>query len=515
MNLSIPNHFPAEDLPPLIRNAVLDIHHNTQFPIPLIVSSALAAVSMACQNSINVSPPVGAVSPCSLFMLLIADSGEGKTPVDGFFKKPFIEFEENEARIKKEASIQQKTDRSVWKIECNAIEAAIKSNIKKCVTADIPDEVELLNNELEKLKQKWNDVLAKEPKIQRNIKLFYSNTTPIKLASDLAECWPSAGLFSDEAGSLFKGGAMKDLGMLNQLWDGATQTIDRKSYPSFIVKDARLTMSVMTQGKIFDNFINGRGKEARDIGFLARCLIAFPMSTKGTRFLNHIPHSLYHVPQSLYHLTVFQQRITDILTQDKLEVDQGRKDRRVLGFSVEAGNNWVNYRNSIEFDLSPGKYLYDIDDFASKISNNVARMAALFHFFEGNEGNISAESFYRANQICDWYINEFKRLFEKKPEIPLEMSDANELEQFLIRWCQNNPECKSIEKSRIAQIGPSQLRKSPSRRENALNTLAHHDRIQIHKYEKKLWVTFNPNVFPVPKEFESSAENRGNGALAK
>lgn len=496
MNTFNSNNNLAEYIPPLIKNAVLEMQHNTKFPQSLIVSSALGAISAACQNSIDVQQPVGSPSPVSLFMLLIADSGEGKTPVDRFFTKPIIDHERNEAQEAEEALIQQKADRSIWAIELGEIETAIRRNRKKALSADQPEQVDLFKREFENLKQKLQDHVSKEPKEPRKYKLFYSNTVPTKMASDLAECWPSAGLFSDEAGCIFGGGAMKDLGMLNQLWDATPLTVDRMSSPSFIVKDARLTISLMAQGKIFDDYLTRRGKGARDIGFLARFLVAFPMSTKGSRFLDN-------QPQSWNNLTAFQQRITDILTQDKQEVAEGRQSRPILEFSQKAKEDWIYFRNAIEWDLNPGGYLSDIDDFASKISNNLARMAALFHFFEGKEGDISSETLSHAATICEWYIHEFKRLFTENSAVPIEVSDANDLGQCLVRWCQNHPGSMGIQKSYIAQYGPSQLRKDKVRREHALDTLVFQNQIQIQRYEKKLWVIFNPNFFPVPRDFEA------------
>lgn len=493
MYLPSPNNFPVDYLPPLIRNAVLEMQGNTRFPLPLIVSSALGAVSLACQNSIDVQPPIGSASPCSLFMLLIADSGEGKTPSDHYFTKPIRDFEENEVRKAELALSEEKAYRSTWEIERKVIEAAIEKNRKKSLAAD---NAEQLNVEFESLQQKLQAHLSKEPRPQPKHKLLHSNTTPAKIALDLHENWPSACLISDEAGSLFRGEAMRDLGLLNQLWDGTPLTVDRISSPSFTVRNARLTISLMVQGQILNNYLKGRGKDARDIGFIARCLVAFPCSTKGSRMVNN-------QPQLWNHLTTFQQRITEVLTRDKLDVAQGRQTRHVLEFSQEAKNRWFDFRNGIEFDLNAGRYLSEVDDGASKIATNVARMAALFHFFEGREGAISADTLDCARSVCAWHMHEFKRLFSKNPEIPIEVSDANELEQSLLRWRQNHPDMVAIQKCLIAQYGPSQLRKNAYRREAAINTLILQNKIQIQLQGKIKCIVFNPDFFPVPRNINA------------
>jgi len=429
-------------------------------------------------------------------MWSVADSGEGKTPIDNCFSKPIREFEENESRKSELGMAQQKAHLVSWEFELNAIEITIKKNRKKSLATDDSEQIDQLNMEFEKLQEKLETHFSKKPRRQPKYKLLHSNTTPSKMALDLFENSPSAYLSSDEAESLFRGEAMKDLGMLNQLWDGSLLNVDRISSPSYQVKGGRVTMFLAVQPKILQEYLNGRGKGARNIGLLARSLITCPMSTKGSRFLNN-------QPQSWNNLTAFQQRITEILTQDKQEVDQGRQARHILEFSQKAKEDWIHFRNAIEWDLNAGGYLSDIDDFASKISNNLARMAALFHFFEGREGDISAETLSHAATICEWYIHEFKRLFTENPAVPIEVSDANDLEQCLVRWCQGHPGSTCIQKSYIAQYGPSQLRKDKVRREHALDTLVFQNQIQIQRYEKKLWVIFNPNFFPVPRDFEA------------
>ena len=61
----------------------------------------------------------------------------------------------------------------------------------------------------------------------------------------------SFALVSSEGGIIFDGRAMSKLGILNSLWDGGSLFIDRKSSPGIILKDPRLTVSVMIQPDVY------------------------------------------------------------------------------------------------------------------------------------------------------------------------------------------------------------------------------------------------------------------------
>ena len=96
MNSLLPQAvFPVWSLPPKLRAAVEEAIAVTQAPAALVASSALAAASLAVQTKFDVKRLNGLVSPCSLFFITFAESGERKTTVDQMFLRPFMEFEEN------------------------------------------------------------------------------------------------------------------------------------------------------------------------------------------------------------------------------------------------------------------------------------------------------------------------------------------------------------------------------------------------------------------------------------
>ena len=137
------------------------------------------------------------------------------------------------------------------------------------------------------------------------IRLLYSDTTPAGFAYGLYKHSRSAGLIEDEAGRIFNSRLLDDLGLLNKVWDGRSLTVDRRS-GSFFVDDPRATVSWMVQPHIFGKYMESKGDEARGIGFLARCLVSYPVSTQGSRFeLNK--------PMENEKIDAFRRRIRDLL----------------------------------------------------------------------------------------------------------------------------------------------------------------------------------------------------------
>jgi hypothetical protein len=52
----------------------------------------------------------------------------------------------------------------------------------------------------------------------------------------------------------------------------------------------------------------------------------------------------------------------------------------------------------VETDMRPGFYFAEIKDYASKYAENLARLAAVLHFFSANDGDISLETIQGAEK---------------------------------------------------------------------------------------------------------------------
>ncbi len=71
--------YPIYALPLLMRNAIIETQKNTQAPLAMVATSALTAISIACQNQTDVCSPGNLLGPVNIYTMVLADSGEKKT----------------------------------------------------------------------------------------------------------------------------------------------------------------------------------------------------------------------------------------------------------------------------------------------------------------------------------------------------------------------------------------------------------------------------------------------------
>jgi len=106
--------YPFDALPETIRAAVEEVQGFTKAPVPLVASSALAALSLAIQAHADVKRAEKLAGPVGLFLLTIADSGERKSTCDGFFTKPIRDYEEAQAEAAKAILKDHKAAIEAW-----------------------------------------------------------------------------------------------------------------------------------------------------------------------------------------------------------------------------------------------------------------------------------------------------------------------------------------------------------------------------------------------------------------
>lgn len=387
--------YPLDALPDAVRCAVQEVAGFVKAPIPLIATSALAALSLAIQAHTDVERAEKLSGPCGLFLLAIADSGERKSTCDGFFTTAIRDYQARKQEAAKPLIQAYKSEHDAWEAQ----RSGLKEKIKQLSKDGKPSAAQV---------QQLHDLDADEPTAPRVPRLIYGDATPEALTYALAKQWPSGGVISSEAGSVFGGhgmgsdSVMRNLAALNQLWDGATLPVERRSSESFTVRGARLTMALQVQEATIRAFFDSTKGLARGTGFLARFLVSWPQSTQGTR-------NFTEAPVNWPALATFNARLTAILNRPAPMDDDGALTPAMLTLAPDAKAAWVAFHDAIESELSTVRELYDVRDVASKTADNAARLAALFHTFTGSIGPIDLDAMESAARVTAWHLTEAKR----------------------------------------------------------------------------------------------------------
>ena len=463
--------FPVDAFPQIIRNAIYEVEQHTQAPQALIAASALGVISLACQNRIDVCRLNNLRGPVSLFLLTLAESGERKSTVDKLLMEPLYQLEENLFEKYTHDLTVWRNDEAIFNIEKKSLMSKLKSEIRR-------------NKDHLPTNEKLKALLASHPKSPVRFKQIFSDATPAAIKDYLCGYWRSVGIMSDEAGTIFNGYTLNELPFINKMWDGAMFPVERKSEPEKLIRDARMTLSLMVQPNIFKGYIKRKGDMAKGIGFFARCLICQPGSTQGNRQITSPVVSTEYLP-------IFHQRLMKIVNESIARNNEN--DRLCLRFTVEAEKRWIAFSNNVEYEMGILGRLSNFKDYASKMAENMARIAALLHHFNGDEGDISLLTVEAAVEISTWYVGEYVRLFSKPQEFTLAISEADELYWWINNYC-IRLKASWITKNTVLQYGPNKFR-NRSKANEVLNTLYSQNRILTEKKGKTVFIAIAGSIF--------------------
>lgn len=467
-----PLPYPVEALPSGIQEAVQEVQTFSQAPPAMVASCALSALSLAAQGLADVKRDERLEGPTGLFFLILADSGERKSTVDKFFTESLSRKE----RIEKEKAApiikEYMAAKEAWEAEKAGIVAKIQQLTKS-------------GEETGEWKDKLVELEKSEPVGPKVIRLLYQDATPEALAWGLAHNWPSSAVISSEAGIVLGGHAMgkdslvRNLSLLNQLWDGSPVHIDRRTGPSYTLQGCRLTVGLATQPATLTTFFEQSKGLARGTGFMARFLMTWPESTQGTRFYKE-------VPKEWTSLTRFHDRLSELLAATPEPNGENGLRPKMLSFDREGRGEWVRIYDEIERDLGRDGDLAELRDIASKAADNIARIAALFAVYAGRE-QITKEEVGRATLIVTWHLYEARRIFRT-----LGVSSGLVLAGKLDAWLIGQGKAE-ISKGDILRNGPNQLRKKDALDE-ALGILSEKNRLRIKKQRHAETILINPTL---------------------
>jgi len=421
--------FPIDAVSPTLRKAIAAIVDIVQIPAAIAAQSVLAAASLVCQAKYNVRLPTRREVPTSLFLFSVAQSGDRKTSADSLALKAVME---REKQLKDEAvQAEAKYENELAAYESSRAEAKrFKGTRQQKVT-------KLQEAGLPPAKPPAGILITDEPTMPGVQKLF-------------AEAMPSLGLFSDDGASWLGGYSFQDENSsatgasLSHLWDG--KPVKRVRATGFELHyGRRLSLHLMVQPgvalKLFGN------KSLRDQGMMSRMLVTFPRSLRGERFWRE------PTEKSWKDLEEYHEKLANRLKLDMNYVDVATRELKfdTLELSPDAREAWIAFADHCEKLMAPGAIYEDIGDFASKMPENAARLAAVLSCFERTPQMLAAEglsgkAMQAGIRIVEYYASEAVRLFGGGS-----VDDDSDNAQLLIDW---------IRKKGLSQVGLQYLSQS-------------------------------------------------------
>ncbi|MFI3221482.1 MAG: YfjI family protein [Methylococcaceae bacterium] len=424
--------YPVQALGEILGNAVKALHQDTKAPLALCAQSVLASASLATQAHFDVKLPWGELKPLSLFFLTVALSGERKTTIDKL--------------ILGAAKAQEREDLKAYDID-------FKSYLQKM------EQWKAENDQRNKKKPKSDDPAAQKatPEPEQPVKpmRFIEDPTQEGLFKLLAISQPSVGLFSDEGAlvigghSLSKDNALKTMAMWCKLWDGSPITRVRAGDGASALYGRRMAINIQAQPEVMEKLLND--PIANGQGFLARCLVAWPESTIGTRQIKDFAQADYkpeikRLCAMLKGLTEAEARVSEASKQE-LDPIELPLDGEAVAMALDAVNQ-------LESLMKSGNDFCELTDRASKALENACRIAGILAVIDGGLATRSINSNHLASglELMQWYLAEALRI-RGAALIPPEVKHA----EMLINWLKER-DIKLFNSVMIMQRGSNQLR---------------------------------------------------------
>lgn len=397
------------ELGPILGPACASLRRVVQAPEAICAASLLSAASLAVHGLADVHND-GRITPTSLWLLNIAESGERKSAIDIETTRSIREYE-------KELLTAHAATAELHGIEVEQWEARrekLRTDAKKGA-------LDSLGSALQEL--------GPQPTAPPIPRILVADFTAEGLAKLLAVGRPAVGAFTDEAALVFGGhgmtkeSVMRTAGMLCKLWDGGIVDRNRASDGSMKLYGRRLAMHLMAQPVIAERVLSDDILAGQ--GFLARCLLAWPVSTAGTRF--YCPENLRHDDA----LGWYHSRIGDLLRSGLPCTAQNELEPRALMLKPDASAAWQQVHNVVEAAMKPGGRYSGVRAWASKTPEQCLRIAGVLTLFESADAtNIEKATILRAAEIALWHLNEATRLVGTA-QVSVETLDA----EALLDWC--------------------------------------------------------------------------------
>ncbi|GHV14533.1 hypothetical protein FACS1894219_10680 [Clostridia bacterium] len=356
----LPPPLSADFLPVVFADMAKAAAASVQVDVSLTVGAVLGALSTASTGRWSVRISQDWTIPASLYVGLVAVSGEGKSPAMSTVFAP-VRVYESEKRAADEVSIAEET------FLAELLEDDIKRLKRDYGTCETAKKAAIACE----IKSKQAELKEAQPK--KPSRLTTSDSTLEKIAALQSENGGVIAVVSDEgvlidtAAGLYSGGNTANLDVLLKSHSGTTFTVDRqgKDKPT-IVEKPRLTICVGLQPFQCEKLLSN--VTLRERGLPARFLFVHGSPKQGSRVSVPTP-----ISQSIRER--YAEAIDAVLAKNPLSDG-------VISLSDEAVKEWREFFEEVEKDIREGGMLSFSPAWTAKFKENVARIACLLHVAE-------------------------------------------------------------------------------------------------------------------------------------
>ncbi|ONF46456.1 hypothetical protein RSM1_24460 [Methylobacterium radiotolerans] len=375
--------FPVEHLPPLMRDAVEALEFHVQAPRSLCAHSVLSVAMLACQGLADVRVDcLPTPRPSTLFMLAVAVSGERKSACDDLAGVPIARAEAQLRAEHVDELREYKASHAAWEAEKRKIERDLKMSHE--------ERRQRLRDLREPDAPLAPVIRAKEPNLEGLLNLLQIGRGSI-------------GIFTSEGGQFLGGHGMtqetktRTVTGLSELWDSGSAQRVRARETAFLT-GVRVGISLAAQPRIASALL---GDElARDQGFVGRFLVTMPESRIGLRVIRETD------ALNDERLAAFHDLCRRALAMG-LPLREGTRNQLeppVLTFAPDAAELWRRFAQAAEDGCAPGGQWVPVRSAALKMSENVARIAAILTLIQAPE-IASSGRIINANRILETQIS--------------------------------------------------------------------------------------------------------------
>lgn len=387
----------------VISEMVHEVHVNLDVDPALVMMTTLPSVSLACSGLVDVVAPTEKCGPTVVYTLGVAEKANGKSLIhDVICSKPLGNLQSEYLEDNQTAIEQHEKDTVVWGVTLRALQQSMAKKVRDGEDPSAEEEV-------------LRDHLERRPKSPRCGPFLLEDTTSAAFYYAAYKNGVSIKLGGAEGGTLFLGDALNEPQKFNAFFSGEDVRIDRRTAPSFTISNVRVTIGILVQPPVLKSFNESkRGVKAAATGLNSRLLVCD--STAYKRHANSL------ITQKTWKATErFHARLVAFMKRTLMSAHIDGFQRQELRFTTEAAVRWAEVRSRIECCREVGGMYEFAQDHAGRLPEIIARIAALFHFFEEKIGDIGVETLEAAISIAYLSSIDYLKLFVPPPR---EYTDA-------------------------------------------------------------------------------------------